>query len=178
MQEEYNVEIKSDEYNEIVGAIPPIIIRYGIGILLAVLLFMIVLSTKIYYRTYITCPVFIEPVLVEEAVSGYKINFRLKPEDIAFISDGQSVAINLLQYPSYRFGNLNIIIHPENINYVTNDGINYYTLSQSDLSLISDKNIPIKYLDGLQGIAKIITGEETVARKITQSIRNTIEINF
>jgi hypothetical protein len=178
MQEEYNVEIKSEEYNEIVGAIPPVIIRYGIGILLAVLIFMIGLSTKIHYRTYIACPVFIEQVFSERTAFGYKISFRLKPEDIAFIQDGQSATINLLQYPSHRFGNLNIIICPENINYVTNNDVNYYTWFQNDLSLISNKNIPIKYLDGLQGQAKIIIGEETVARKITQSIRSTIGINF
>jgi hypothetical protein len=178
IQEEYNVELKSDEYNEIIGAIPPVIVRYGIGILLAVLLFMIVLSTKIHYRTYIACPVFIEQEFSSGKFPVYKITFQLKPKDIAFINKGQYATIYLLQYPSFRFGNLNIIIHPENIKYVTNNGVNYYMWSQEDLRLISDKNIPLKYLDGLQGEAKIITGEETVAHKLTQSIRSTVKINF
>jgi hypothetical protein len=70
------------------------------------------------------------------------------------------------------------MIHPENIKYVATDSVNHYIWSQSDLCLTSDKNMPIRYVDGLQGKAKIITGEETVAHKITQSIRNTIAINF
>ena len=64
------------------------------GILLAVLLFVIVLSTKIHYRTYITCPVFIEQGFLEEVISGYKVKFRLKPEDIAFICERQNATIN------------------------------------------------------------------------------------
>ena len=126
MQEEYSVELKSEEYNEIVGAIPPVIIRYGIGILFTVLLFAIILSTKMHYKTFIICSVYIERESSSTAGLCYKISFCLKPEDIAFIHKGQNATIQLLQYPYYSFGRLNIIIHPDDIRYITKGDLNYY----------------------------------------------------
>lgn len=103
MQEEYNVELKSDEYNEIVGAVPPAIIRYGTGILLTILLMIIILSTKIHYKTYTICSVSIEQVFSSPTVPTYIVNFQVKPEDISLIHEGQNALIGLLQYPSHHF---------------------------------------------------------------------------
>ena len=178
MQEEYKVELKSDEYNEVIGSIPPVVVRYGIGILFVVLLFIIVLSAEIYYKTYIDCPVQIEQVDLSNQKKVYRLSFRLKPEDITSVQNGQNAVISLLQYPSHHFGHLNIVIRLADVEYIASGGTSYYTWSQDELNLTSDKKQPLKYLKGLQGSAKIVIGEESIIHKVTQSVRSTIGINF
>lgn len=178
MQEEYKVELKSDEYNEIVGEIPPVLIRYGIGVLFAIFLVIVILSVKINFTTYIACQVVVEQVATSTTESIYKVSFRVKPEDIASIQEGRTAIISLLQYPSNRFGNLNIVVHPKNIKYASPLNSGCYVWSQNESGLVTDSHVKIKYLDGLQGSAKIVSGKESIANKITQSIRNSIGINF
>ena len=178
MQEEYKVELKSDEYNEMVGEIPPVLIRYGIGVLLAILLVIVILSVKINFTTYIACQVVVGQVATSTTEPFYKVSFMVKPEDIAFIQEGRTAIISLLQYPANRFGNLNIIVHPKGVKYVVIDNSGYYEWSQNESGLVTDSHVKIKYLDGLQGSAKIVSGKESIANKITQSLRNSIGINF
>lgn len=174
--EEYNVEIKSEEYYEIVGAIPPIIIRYGIGVLFAVLLFIIVLSNNISYKTFADATVFIEKT--DTITSLYNIRFRIKPESFALIKKGLNADIALLQYPTNQFGTLNIKLNPVELKFVTIEGATFYEWTQSVPTLISERDMQFEYVEGLQGTAKIAVGKETITSKITQSIRNSLGINF
>lgn len=173
---DYNVELKSEEYNEVIGAIPSIFIRYGIGVMFVFLIFLILLSNNINYKTYAESYVSIEKPV--RGQTSYVLRFNINPENVALIKKGQMANINLVQFPADRFGCLKIKIQPTNIKYVRNEGKSYYEWTQKQDTLITENGIRIQYIEGLQGGAKIIIGEETIAHKITQSIRTSLGINI
>lgn len=56
-KEKINIELRSEEVQELMGKIPPMILRFGIGIILMILLLFFIASFYVKYPTYETVPI-------------------------------------------------------------------------------------------------------------------------
>ena len=76
-----NIELRSEEVQELMGRIPPVILRVGIGSILLILLLFFVASFHIKYPTYETVPV--------------KLNIGENTCDVVMPFDGIIVNLNV-----------------------------------------------------------------------------------
>ena len=76
-----NIELRSEEVQELMGKIPPMILRFGIGIILMILLLFFVASFYIKYPTYETVSV--------------KLNIGESTRDVAMPFDGIIVDVKI-----------------------------------------------------------------------------------
>ena len=76
-----NIELRSEEVQELMGKIPPMILRFGIGIILMILLLFFTASFYIKYPTY-------ETVLV-------KLNIGENTRDVSMPFDGIIVSVKV-----------------------------------------------------------------------------------
>lgn len=76
-----NIELRSEEVQELMGRIPPMILRFGIGIILMILLLFFIASFHIKYPTYETVPV--------------KLNIGESTRDVAMPFDGIIVDVKV-----------------------------------------------------------------------------------
>ena len=56
-KEKINIELRSEEVQELMGKIPPVILRFGIAVILMILLLFFMASFYIKYPTYETVPI-------------------------------------------------------------------------------------------------------------------------
>lgn len=76
-----NIELRSEEVQELMGKIPPMILRFGIGIILMILLLFFIASFYIKYPTYETVSV--------------KLNIGENTRDVSMPFDGIIVSVKV-----------------------------------------------------------------------------------
>lgn len=76
-----NIELRSEEVQELMGKIPPMILRFGIGIILMILLLFFIASFYVKYPTYETVPV--------------KLNIGENTRDVSMPFDGIIVGVKV-----------------------------------------------------------------------------------
>src|ERR1700744_2572106 len=93
----------SQEMDEIVGRPPHWLIRWGTGLILAVLLMVVALSLTIRYPETIDLPVSIQPASGKTAYIGL---IRIHPERSDNIRTGQPVLLRLTAFSYELFGSI------------------------------------------------------------------------
>ncbi|HBS85773.1 MAG: hypothetical protein A2W91_13275 [Bacteroidetes bacterium GWF2_38_335] len=161
MEAKNQIELRSKDVRDIIGKIPPIVIRFGIAAIFIVLLTLFICAGFLRQPDYLT---------VESEVfyqnNTAKFVLKVPPEVIRIVEVGQKVLIEIDQYPESEFGYL--IADVDSIDYnsfISNNKDFYDVFVYVDLQLFSKfpNKIP---LQNLSFNSQINTGNKTVLQKI------------
>ncbi|PKO96532.1 MAG: hypothetical protein CVU11_02775 [Bacteroidetes bacterium HGW-Bacteroidetes-6] len=103
---DYNIEIRSEEVNDILSRPPRWIIRWGIGVIFLVVLIILVGSSFFKYPDVITAPITVTseilPANIISKVSGRLEKLFVKDEDSVEANEVVSIIENPTEYSSYK----------------------------------------------------------------------------
>ena len=156
MEKEKEIELRSEEVQEVMNRVPPAILRYGSGVLLGIVLLLLGSSAWFSYP---------ETVVTEFTLSAGMDGLpqgagRVAMQDIGKIALGQRVIIHLTGFPEETYGFMEGSITAvsefpdETGNYVLSVGLTDVTVERCKavLSIIKET----------QGTAKVIIKERTL----------------
>lgn len=157
-----NIELRSEEVQELMGKIPPMILRFGIGSILSILLLFFIASFYIKYPTYETVPV--------------KLNIGENTHEVAMPSDGIILDVRVNDGESVKTHDTLMVISCPTL--VSNDTIILH--SPSDGIIYScdflEKGMSFKQETPLFVIRKGSNGKITGKCYVSQQIKQKIEI--
>ena len=156
MAEEKEIELRSEEVQEVMNRVPPAILRYGSGVLLGIVLLLLGGSAWFSYpETVVT-----EFTLATGTDGLPQGAGRVAMLDIGKIALGQRVVIHLTGFPEETYGFMEGSITAvsefpdETGNYVLSVGLTGVTVERCKAVL--------SIVKGTQGTAKIIIKERTL----------------
>ena len=156
-----NIELRSEEVQELMGKIPPMILRFGIGSILSILLLFFIASFYIKYPTYETVPV--------------KLNIGENTHEVAMPSDGIILDVRVNDGESVKTHDTLMVISCPTL--VSNDTIILH--SPSDGIIYScdflEKGMSFKQETPLFVIRKGSNGKMTGKCYVSQQIKQKIE---
>lgn len=156
MENEKEIELRSEEVQEVMNRVPPAILRYGSGVLLGIVLLLLGGSAWFSYpETVVT-----ECVLTVGSDSLPQAKAQVSMQDIGKIALGQRVVIHLTGFPEETYGFMEgsttaLSEYPDEMgNYVLSITLSSKTVERCKavLSLVKET----------QGTAKIIIKERTL----------------
>ena len=156
MEKEKEIELRSEEVQEVMNRVPPAILRYGSGVLLGIVLLLLGGSAWFSYpETVVT-----EFTLATGTDSLPTGTARVPMAEIGKIQLGQQVVIHLTGFPEETYGFMEGSITAvsefpdETGNYVLSVELTYVTVERCKavLSIIKET----------QGTAKVIIKERTL----------------
>ena len=156
MAEEKEIELRSEEVQEVMNRVPPAILRYGSGVLLGIVLLLLGGSAWFSYP---------ETVATEFTLSAGMDGLpqgagRVAMLDIGKIALGQRVVIHLIGFPEETYGFMEGSITAvsefpdETGNYMLSVGLTGVTVERCKTVLLLVKET--------QGTAKVIIKERTL----------------
>ena len=156
MAEEKEIELRSEEVQEVMNRVPPAILRYGSGVLLGIVLLLLGGSAWFSYpETVVT-----EFTLATGTDTLPTGTARVPMTEIGKIQLGQRVVIHLTGFPEETYGFMEGSITAvsefpdETGNYVLSFGLTDVTVERCKAVL--------SIVKGTQGTAKIIIKERTL----------------
>ena len=103
---DYNIEIRSEEVNDILSRPPRWIIRWGIGVIFLVVLILVIGSSFFKYPDVITAPITVTseilPANIISKVSGRLEKLFVKDEDSVDANELVSIIESPTEYSSYK----------------------------------------------------------------------------
>lgn len=156
MEKEKEIELRSEEVQEVMNRVPPAILRYGSGVLLGIVLLLLGGSAWFSYP---------ETVVTEFTLSAGMDGLpqgagRVAMLDIGKIALGQRVVIHLIGFPEETYGFMEGSITAvsefpdETGNYMLSVGLTGVTVERCKTVLLLVKET--------QGTAKVIIKERTL----------------
>jgi len=148
MENNEKIELRSKEVQELIGKVPPKIVRIGIGVLFVFVTAIIILTFFLELPVYIKGPIKIEKDSSQINYFGY---IKILPKDIIKIKINNPVYVNLEQFPENEYGILKTNVSKINPELITKNNISYYNV-QVKFKKKSFNDIKIM---GLKGTAEI-----------------------
>jgi len=172
MKKDKNLHLRSPQVQEIIGEVPPWLVRWGLSAVFAVIVLFFCLSWFIRYPEITTATARI--ITTTEDVA--KINLASKSEFIAegfiderhfhAIESGQPVHIKLTSYPFYEYGVLNGIIREKS--GIQNQGKFKIVIILID-GLVTTHGRTIPYYENMTGTAEIVIQNPRLIQRILSS---------
>ncbi|HAQ17655.1 MAG TPA: hypothetical protein DCR40_00285 [Prolixibacteraceae bacterium] len=181
------IELRSDEFQEIVQQSPRWMIRSGISLIFGLFVVMLAGSYFFRYPDVIKCNV----VLGYENPSSNNDTLMNSPEQKAFglqtpiigrinlpvkyfgkVAVGQKVNIKLEDFPSNEYGFIKARI--KNISTTPKNGI-YLVEVQLPQDLMTNFNIPIKFSQEMKGSAEIITEDLRLIQRFINPVKSLLK---
>lgn len=148
-----NIELRSEHVRKIIGKIPPVLIRSGIGVIALILAFLMVAAAFIPY------PEVIEgEITITDAKKAYAVG-ELSYAHITQLKPGMKVEIELEGYDAQKYGYQDGVITDVSQKVITLRGQNYFSFI---IALQSSSVIE----KGMKGRASIVLSNKTLLRKI------------
>jgi len=168
-----NIELRSEKIRNIIGQIPPKIIRYGISVLFLVFVLLVLLSYYFKFSYSINTTVFIKKennILI--GMVKVPANF------ISRVKIGYSVKVRFDSIPNMtnEFIECKIIAIPKNV-VISKAEAYSYSLIQFPNSLISNRGNKIIIEDNISANAEIITEEISFFERIIEPLKTVLKIN-
>lgn len=152
----------SDETHEIVGKIPPWIIRKGNAVLLFTFVLLLVLSCFVTYQDKITAR-----ATVRYAEGQFNAIARIPGKGFGKVKMGQNVIVKLDCYPEAEFGYLKGEI--TGLEGIPQDGM--YPVSIAIEGTTSSLNIPIRPIAEMEATIEVVINEYPLIMKLIAPIR-------
>lgn len=168
IRKEDNIELRSEKVRNIIGQIPPRIIRSGISIIFLVIVILLFGSYFFKYPYVVKSQI----VITKEnnKISGI---IKIPANEINKLKSGQDVIINFDNIPNMNNGilvskidSISTIIEVEN-----EEAFGYAKIKIND-TLITNKGYQIKFTNEITGNAEIITEEISFFERIIQPIKH------
>ncbi len=164
------IELRSEKIRNIIGQIPPKIIRYGISVLFIVFVMMIILS---YYFKY-TYSINTTAIIRKE--NGKLIGqIKIPANEVSKVKIGYTVRISFTNIPNMtdEYIDSRIIDVPKTIEISKSEAYSYSTIQLPE-SLISNNGNKIFISENLTTNAVIFTEKISFFERIIQPFKNLI----
>lgn len=154
MEKNKNIELRSEEFREILEAPSPWILRWGILLLTIFVCLLIACSALIQYPDTISGTIFIEK-------RGNNYIGRMEASSVRDIRKGQRVNVIFSEYPRDRYGQVQGLVDEVlKTPYAYKDGIPCYIVKVSfPKGMQTSFGHFIVYTKGLEGHAVVLTKE-------------------
>jgi len=158
-----NKRERSPAFQEIMGKIPPWVIRWGMSVVFVVLILLIFISWVIKYpeKAVVNLKI-IRQSGVMRGESEYYAKGYVREEDYVRVKEGMKVNIKLKGYPYNDYGMLEGEI--EKKRYIRNKGFEIKVKLKERLTTSFKKKI--RYYEGMSGEGEIIVKNERVFEKM------------
>ncbi len=161
MKRDRNLRERSPRIQEIMGKIPPWVVRWGMSVVFVVLLMMVFVSWIIKYPEKVIVNLKIERSFKSGAYTG--VGF-VREVDFIKIKEGMRVKIKLSGYPYREYGILEG--EEEDKDYI--EGKGFRVRIKLGNRLITNFGKRIEYYKGMNGTGEIIVKEERLFNKFVK----------
>ena len=156
MEKEKEIELRSEEVQEVMNRVPPAILRYGSGVLLGIVLLLLGGSAWFSYpETVVT-----ECVLTLGLDSLPQAKAQVAMQDIGKIALGQRVVIHLTGFPEETYGFMEGSITALS-EFPDDTGCYMLSVGLTDVTVERCKAV-LSIIKETQGTAKIVIRERTL----------------
>lgn len=167
------VELHSEEVEEIMSKIPSWIIRWGISVIAGVLVLLFVGSYYFRYPKYVSLPVeIINSKHINETAIGY---MNINPSYITKVKVGQDVRVSLVEYPEadygYLMGKVSSISYEPNKNGTYSATIRFPKGIRTNYSTIKS---PLKVINGN---AEVIISNDRLIDNFISPLKKAVSIS-
>lgn len=158
-----DIELRSDEVQEVLGQIPPAIQRYGITVMLITVLVLLTGSAFFSYPDTIEVPFVLDSQSQKQPVKpqGFII---LTSANIGKIRPGQRVLIRFETFPSQQYDFIEGRV--ESVSYIPESNGCYRALITLPQGLVSNNGTALPFIKLLRGTASVILQERSLLQKI------------
>lgn len=153
--ENKDIELRSDQVRKIIGQIPPVLIRSGMGIIGIIVALLLVVAAFVPYPETVDCNIIVTSTQENEALAIGELPYAY----IAQIKNGMKAEVELEGYTSKEYGYQEgylTMVSPKTIN---RNGQNYFNVT------LSLKEIPF-IQKGMKGKAFILLSDRTLFERI------------
>ncbi len=158
MKRDKNLKERSPRIQEIMGKIPPWVIRWGMSVVFAVLLLLIFVSWVIKYPEKVN---FIVKIKDNERLGYYGVGY-LKEDDYVKVSSGMKVKIKMKGYSYTEYGVLEGEVKEKR--YDEEKG--FVIIIRLKKGLETNFKKSIKYYEGMSGDGEIIVKVRRLIEKL------------
>jgi len=175
------IELRSEEFQEIVKQSPRWMIRSGISLVLGLVLLLLAGSYFFKYPDVIETKIILS---TDQSVSSFEQQFASEPQsriigkvnlsikEARKVAVGQKVNIRLEDYPSMEFGYLQAKV--KIISELSGSG-GYSVEVEIPQNLLTSFNIPIKVSPDMKGSAEIITADLRLIQRFVNPVKSLLK---
>jgi hypothetical protein len=155
MNHNENIELRSEKVRNIIGIIPPIIIRYGIGIIISVLILLISAAFFIPYPKNLNIDIII---LSDKKSYNFYAEAYIPYSVISQIKKGMPVQIEIEGYNAHEYGYINGMVRTIDDNIVIIKNENYFVITV-EIDVSSNNRYYLK--EKMKGTAFVLITNES-----------------
>lgn len=153
--ENKDIELRSEQVRKIIGQVPPVLIRSGIGIIGIIIALLLAAAAFVPYPETAEIEITLADIQSGQAIATGELPYTY----ITQVKPGMKAEIELEGYTSRDYGyqqSYIVTVSPQTIN---RDGRNYFSFT------LSLKEIPFMQ-KGMKGKASIILSNKTLLKRI------------
>ncbi|MDR0294914.1 MAG: hypothetical protein LBH91_01810 [Prevotellaceae bacterium] len=172
---EKDIEIRTEEVQEILGRPPHWLIRCGITVIFTAIAILFIGSYFFKYPEIITAPieVTIENLSIDsDSVTCFKGKIYLPPQGTGKIKTGQIVNVKLDNFPYMEYGMIKLQVESAMLLPIMQNGKRYYIL-EIDFPEVLQTNYGkvLSFNRDMQGTAEIVTEDLRLLDRLLRPIR-------
>lgn len=153
--ENKDIELRSEQVRKIIGQIPPVLVRIGIGIIGIIIALLLAVAAFVPYPETVETDIALRQIHTEQAFTTGELPYTY----ITQVKVGMKVEIELEGYTSKEYGYQQGTIKSVSPQTIDRNGQNYFGFT------LSLKEIPFMQ-KGMKGKASIILSEKTLIKRI------------
>ncbi len=163
-----NIELRSEKVRNIIGQIPPIIVRVGIAIISIIIIVFILVSYFIKFDYIIKTTAYLE-----QKNDSITVTIKIPANEINKINHGQKVILSFDNIPYLYNKNLATeIISVPNVIGISSSGGYYFTkITLANANLIENGS-EFKINGKIEINAKILAGKTSFLERITEPFKS------
>ena len=158
-EKEKMLELRSEEVQEVMGKVPPVLLRWGITVLTLVVVTLLVVSYLLKYPDTISGPVTFIRILPTVQLSTGKTmsscTMLIPAQGSGKVHVGQRTIVRVLNFPDQEFGYLEGRV--EHLSDTPDSNGRYVVHIRFDKGLVTNYGIQLPNTMQMQGSAEIIT---------------------
>mgnify|MGYP001552254824 CR=1 FL=1 len=171
MSESEHIELFSDDVNDVLGVVPPRIVRWGMTIIFVAVVGLISFSIVFIYPDVVTAPVTIVSKQVHGLTSTIGI-MQLPVKGSGKIKAGQHVIIKVENYPYIEYGTIKGIVEEiDSVPTTRGEGSYYKTVIQLPDGPVTNYHKKLGDFQIMYGTAEIITNKRSLFSRFIKPLQ-------
>ena len=153
--EDKDIELRSEQVRKIIGQIPPLLVRSGIGVIGIIMALLLAVAAFVPYPETAECDITLTDIQQGQVSATGELPYA----SITQVSTGMKAEIELEGYTSKEYGYLQGTVTTVSTRIISRNGHNYFSFT------LSLKEVPFMQ-KGMKGKASIILSEKTLLGRI------------
>lgn len=168
------IELRSPELEEIMSRPPAWLTRWGIPVILAIIITGLVMSSFIRYPQLVKAPVILSEILPGTYSALPSATIHLPVEGPCKIKAGQEVEIKFEQYPFMEYGIVKGLV--KEVRFIS-QGNSFLVIVDLPRGLLTNTGKQLNYIPGMQGIAEVKILDATLFQRIIGPILHFLRVD-